>query len=41
MNLLIYAANHLSEKRKTTLAKRLNEDLVIEQEEELSPYDFM
>jgi exodeoxyribonuclease V alpha subunit len=26
MQLLIYAANHLSEKRKTTLAKRLNED---------------
>lgn len=40
MQLLIYAANHLSEKRKTTLAKRLNEDYVVEQEE-LSPYDFM
>ena len=41
MQLLIYAANHLSEKRKTTLAKRLNEDLSIEHENDISPYDFM
>lgn len=41
MHLLIYAANHLSEKRKTTLAKRLNEDLNITKEEDISPYDFM
>lgn len=46
MNLLIYAANHLSEKRQTTLALRLNNE--IKQKEvdeasldELSPYDFM
>lgn len=38
MKLLIYAANHLAEKRKTTLKLRLaNEEI----EEELSPYDFM
>lgn len=41
MHLLIYAANHLSEKRKTTLAKRLNEDLNMIKEEDISPYDFM
>ena len=45
MNLLVYAANHLSEKRQTTLAKRLNQEIEsveIEDElEELSPYDFM
>jgi exodeoxyribonuclease V alpha subunit len=45
MNLLIYAANHLSEKRQTTLSKRLNADLPLHAEkdalETLSPYDFM
>ncbi len=45
MNLLIYAANHLSEKRQTTLSKRLNADLPLHAEkdelESLSPYDFM
>jgi len=45
MNLLIYAANHLSEKRQTTLSKRLNSDLPLHDEndelETLSPYDFM
>lgn len=46
MQLLIYAANHLSEKRQTTLAKRLAQqiDHQIEEEDpldELSPYDFM
>lgn len=45
MNLLIYAANHLSEKRQTTLARRLNATLPLHREkdelEELSPYDFM
>ena len=45
MNLLIYAANHLSEKRQTTLSKRLNADLPLHAEkdelEALSPYDFM
>jgi exodeoxyribonuclease V alpha subunit len=46
MQLLIYAANHLSEKRQTTLALRLKGDLITEDAqfdplEELSPYDFM
>lgn len=45
MNLLIYAANHLSEKRQTTLSRRLNADLPLHDEkdelETLSPYDFM
>lgn len=46
MQLLIYAANHLSEKRQTTLAKRLAQEIdhQIEEEDpldELSPYDFM
>ena len=46
MNLLIYAANHLSEKRQTTLHARLKgliEQRDIEEDplEELSPYDFM
>lgn len=45
MNLLIYAANHLSEKRQTTLALRLNHEIEspkIEDElGELSPYDYM
>jgi exodeoxyribonuclease V alpha subunit len=46
MNLLIYAANHVSEKRKTTLALRLSEhqEKKLEDHEDqdmLSPYDFM
>jgi exodeoxyribonuclease V alpha subunit len=46
MNLLVYAANHISEKRQTTLALRLNHTIDNEFEsedplEELSPYDFM
>jgi exodeoxyribonuclease V alpha subunit len=45
MQLLIYAANHLSEKRQTTLALRLKQDIVDEIEEDplddISPYDFM
>jgi len=45
MQLLVYAANHLSEKRQTTLALRLNgevdQDLEVDTLEELSPYDFM
>lgn len=46
MKLLVYAANHLQSKRKTTLALRLNEALEnneIEDDgiEDLSPYDFM
>lgn len=46
MQLLIYAANHLSEKRQTTLAKRLSHQIEHESEIEdpldaLSPYDFM
>ena len=45
MPLLVYAANHLQSKRKTTLALRLNE-VIVEDEvngelDELSPYDFM
>lgn len=39
MQLLLYAANHLSEKRSTTLSLRLKEDG--ETEAELSPYDFL
>lgn len=39
MQLLTYASNHLSEKRQTTLAIRLNEDQ--QEEKTLSPYDFM
>jgi exodeoxyribonuclease V alpha subunit len=38
MKLLIYAANHLAEKRKTTLKLRLTNE---EQDTEISPYDFM
>ena len=45
MNLLIYAANNLQEKRQTTLSLRLNSDIEHVEEpddlEELSPYDFM
>ncbi|AUD63135.1 hypothetical protein BK010_05865 [Tenericutes bacterium MO-XQ] len=43
MKLLIYAANHLSNKRQTTLALRLNQEIVdqVEEEDQLSPYDFM
>jgi exodeoxyribonuclease V alpha subunit len=45
MNLLIYAANHLAEKRQTTLSKRLNHDLPLHEAkdalDDLSPYDFM
>ena len=43
MQLLIYAANHLSEKRQTTLSSRLNNQIQHRDEidEELSPYDFM
>jgi exodeoxyribonuclease V alpha subunit len=45
MQLLVYAANHLSEKRQTTLALRLtgqmDTDLESDPLEELSPYDFM
>ncbi len=46
MNLLIYAANHLSDKRQTTLKLRLNGLITHEIEEkdpleDLSPYDFM
>ena len=42
MKLLIYAANHMSSKRQTTLALRLNADIDVEEhEDDLSPYDFM
>ena len=43
MKLLIYAANHLSNKRQTTLALRLNEDIEIlkHEDDDISPYDFM
>ncbi len=44
MKLLIYAANHLSNKRQTTLALRLNSDLSAKEEDEddnMSPYDYM
>ena len=45
MQLLIYAANHLSEKRQTTLSVRLKGEVESQIEEdpldELSPYDFM
>ena len=43
MKLLIYAANHLSSRRQTTLALRLNEDVDIlaHEDDALSPYDFM
>jgi len=46
MNLLIYASNHLSEKRQTTLAMRLTGVIEPPKEEidpldALSPYDFM
>ena len=43
MKLLIYAANHLSNKRQTTLALRLNEEQAdyMEEDDQLSPYDFM
>ena len=46
MPLLVYAANHLQNKRKTTLALRLNEtrhdtDTKDEVMDDLSPYDFM
>lgn len=46
MNLLIYASNHLSEKRQTTLAARIKGSIQPPDEEidpldALSPYDFM
>ncbi|PKK93531.1 MAG: ATP-dependent RecD-like DNA helicase [Tenericutes bacterium HGW-Tenericutes-6] len=46
MRLLLYAANHLSEKRQTTLSLRLKGDIEIEEKDrdaldDLSPYDFM
>ncbi|MDX9691412.1 MAG: ATP-dependent RecD-like DNA helicase [Acholeplasmataceae bacterium] len=45
MNLLIYAANHLSEKRQTTLSLRLSgkiqESHQEEDDDDISPYDFM
>lgn len=43
MKLLVYAANHLTNRRQTTLALRLNEDFedILTEEDELSPYDFM
>ena len=43
MKLLIYAANHLSNKRQTTLALRLNEEQAkyIDEDDQLTPYDFM
>ena len=43
MKLLIYAANHLSNKRQTTLALRLNEDVtqLEEDDDQITPYDFM
>ncbi len=46
MQLLVYAANHLQSKRKTTLALRLNDANDDNQDnpsdtDELSPYDFM
>ncbi len=45
MNLLVYAANHLSERRQTTLAKRLNHEIEStnssDELDELTPYDFM
>ncbi|MDY0075261.1 MAG: ATP-dependent RecD-like DNA helicase [Acholeplasmataceae bacterium] len=44
MQLLIYAANHLSEKRQTTLSIRLNDstkDFEDESTDDVSPYDFM
>ena len=45
MNLLVYAANHLSERRQTTLANRLNQEIdpleTTSESDELSPYDFM
>lgn len=45
MQLLIYAANHLSERRQTTLSLRLKNDIesVIEEDplDKLSPYDLM
>ena len=45
MPLLVYAANHLQSKRKTTLATRLNDQHITDNNDdnlkELSPYDFM
>ena len=42
MKLLIYAANHLSNKRQTTLALRLNDSTIREDDEDhITPYDFM
>lgn len=46
MPLLVYAANHLQSKRKTTLSVRLNQTLekeedIIDDLEDISPYDFM
>ncbi|MBE0700869.1 MAG: ATP-binding domain-containing protein, partial [Acholeplasmataceae bacterium] len=45
MYLLTYAANNLSEKRQTSLAIRIHEDhsedLIEENLEDVSPYDFM
>ena len=42
MQLLMYASNHLVEKRQTTLKERLvSDEMFDQQEDELSPYDFM
>jgi exodeoxyribonuclease V alpha subunit len=43
MNLLVYAANHLQERRQTTLAYRLNNEIAnqVLDEDDISPYDFM
>ncbi len=45
MKLLVYAANHLSNKRQTTLALRLNGDFdlvkIDDDDDDISPYDFM
>ncbi len=40
MKLLMYAANHVTEKRQTLLKQFLNQD-VSKEEKTLSPYDFM
>jgi exodeoxyribonuclease V alpha subunit len=40
MKLLMYAANHVTEKRQTLLKQFLNQD-VSKEEKPLSPYDFM
>ncbi|MCK9235085.1 MAG: ATP-dependent RecD-like DNA helicase [Acholeplasmataceae bacterium] len=41
MNLLVYASTHLQTKRQTTLAYRLNHQLEVDLEDEISPYDFL